>query len=883
MSKCGDQPCASLTFLEDPPIKSAYSPTEVREKFLSFFERNDHKRIGKYPIIARWREDVYFVGATIYDFQPWVTEGLLPPPANPLVISQPCVRFTDIDLVGKSGRHLTNFEMMSHHAFNYPRKFVYWNDETADYCFQFFTSVLRIHPSRINFIEDMWIGGGNAGEDLEVVVGGIELATLVFMHYKQSDSNFIPLRIMTVDTGYGLERIVWLTQRTATIYDAIFKPVINMIRTFSGINFPDEKILVEASKTAGLIDLKGENSLRNLRIKVAEKLGLSLKEIESLITPVENVYAVADFTRTLIFLLGDGIVPSNTESGYLARLLIRKIIRSLMSLGIQENFNDILKLQIEEVSKDYPEYREKSDLIHEMVDAEEKRFLETLERGKILINRIVDEEKSQGKYRLSTETLVKLYDSHGLTPDYVSQIAKEQNINVEIPDDFYSKVAQLHEKVEKPSKVDDRISMLKEKIQNLPSTQLIYYRKPYIEKFKAEVLKILEDKYVILDKTAFYPEGGGQPADVGILKMEKSESKVVDVQKIGNIVVHQIEGIPPPEGSDVVGEIDWDRRLALMRNHTATHILLASARKILGDHVWQAGTTKGVEKSRLDITHYLRLTDEQIQEIESEANQIVMRNLPVKTTWLKKEVAEARYGFKLYQGGVVPERKIRVVNILDWDAEACAGVHCKTTSEIGMIKIVRTERIQDGVERIFFSVGDSAFKYVTEIESKLKHITKVLGCSLEEVEKAVEVAFEETKSARKEIEKLKSEIAKRLTSDLTAKTEVYGKLKLLRQIIDSMDVKTAIKTCAEAVRAQPNLVAVFILPENETARIIVMAGDEAIRFGINAGEISAEASEVAGGSGGGKPQLGQGGKLVRGKIQDALNKVEEILRIKGGI
>jgi len=874
---CGDQPCVSYTFMEKPATHVRLETVEAREKFLSFFEKNGHKRIGKYPIVARWRDDVYLVGASIYNFQPWVTDGIIPPPANPLTISQPCIRFTDIDLIGKSGRHLTEFEMMAHHAFNTPEKHVYWNNETVEFCYRFFTKELGIPPEKINFIEDMWIGGGNAGEDFEVVVGGIELATLVFMHYKQRDSELYPLKIQTVDTGYGLERIVWLTKRTPTIYDAVFGSVIERLRGWAGVKPPEEKVFVEASKLAGLIELKAGKNLRELRAKIAEKLGISTVDLEKIMVPMETIYAIADFSRTLIFMLGDGVVPSNAEAGYLARLLIRRILRNMDSLGLEVPLIEVLNLQLKEVSKSFPEYGEKADLIFDMVRVEEERFRETLKKGEQLAKKVVAEVKAKGFQKIPVQNLITLYDSHGLTPDYVSQIAEKMGVKAEIPDDFYTQVAKIHEKAAPTMEEKPIESKVEEKVKELSPTRLVYYEQPYLKEFKAKVLEVLEGKYVVLDKTCFYPEGGGQPSDLGVLRWDGFEAKVVDVQKVGNVVVHRVEGNIPVKGVEVTGLIDWDRRLRLMRSHTATHILIGAARRVLGDHVWQAGASKGVERSRLDISHYLRLTDEQVQLIEKLANEVVSKNLEVKTFWLPREVAEQKYGFRIYQGGVVPGKELRIVETGDWDVEACGGTHCKTTGEVGLIKIVRTERIQDGVERIFFTVGSSAINHIQQTEAKLRSMAKTIGCPVEETEKAVKGLVDEIKSLRREVEKLKENLAKQLTLTMLGEIKNVGRVKFLGKTLEIVDVETAIKTAFELVKREPNLVTVFTVPDGERMRLVVMVGGEAIKVGVDAGKLAYEVAKAGEGKGGGKKDFGQGGNLNPKKVFEALKAAEKIL------
>ncbi|MFQ5761755.1 MAG: glycine--tRNA ligase subunit alpha, partial [Candidatus Bathyarchaeia archaeon] len=282
---CGDQPCTPYGFLDNPPTNRRYTTTEIREMFLSFFEEHQHARIRKYPVLARWRDDVFFVGASVYNFQPWVTEGIIPPPANPLTISQPCIRLTDIDLIGKTGRHLTSFEMMAHHAFNTRDHRVYWTDETAAYCFEFFTERLGVKPEKINFVEDMWVGGGNAGEDLEVVIDGIEVSTLVFMHYKMLNGNLKPIDNLTVDTGYGLERIAWLSNGAPTIYNAIFQPVVTQLVKAANLTPPSPRVLVEVSKAAGQLKSEGSHDLRVARAETAAQLGLQPEELDKKLRP----------------------------------------------------------------------------------------------------------------------------------------------------------------------------------------------------------------------------------------------------------------------------------------------------------------------------------------------------------------------------------------------------------------------------------------------------------------------------------------------------------------------------------------------------------------------------------------------------------------------
>jgi len=436
-------------------------------------------------------------------------------------------------------------------------------------------------------------------------------------------------------------------------------------------------------------------------------------------------------------------------------------------------------------------------------------------------------------------------------------------------------VAQRHVQAPPPREVET-MKEIEAMVSDLPETRMLYHEDPYLSQFEALVLRVLNDKYVVLEKTAFYPEGGGQPSDLGYLKFNETQSEVVDVQKVGNVIVHLVKGSVPQEGEKVLGYIDWERRSSLMKHHTATHVLMGAARRVLGEHVWQAGAQKGVERSRLDISHFQRLTLEEIHEIEQLANQVIMRNLLVETSWMPREEAEKSYGFRLYQGGVVPGREIRVVRTKDWEVEACGGTHLKNTGEIGLIKIVHTERIQDGVERIVFSAGLPALKTIQENERTLWKVSEALDVPLEKVEKTTERLVAEWKEARRERERLLKQIASFAAEEyLSTAKEVQG-LNVVIRAVKEVGVDHLIKIASEMVKIEPKTVAV-LCAVNETARVVVMAGKEAMKCGINAREIADETASALGGGGSGRPDFAQGGGTLVGKVPEALHKAEEVI------
>ncbi|HEV2429789.1 MAG TPA: alanine--tRNA ligase-related protein, partial [Thermoplasmata archaeon] len=344
-TRCQEAPCTPYGFLGSPGLARSRSASEMRETYLGFFERRGHTRLRRYPTIARWRNDVFFTQASIYDFQPWVTTGVLPPPANPLTLSQPCLRFIDLDEVGRSGRHFTLFEMLAHHAFNRPDHEVYFKDRTVELCHELLTGELGCDPRAITYKEEAWEGGGNLGPSLSVGLAGLEVATLVFMEYVRDGTGLRPMPLTVVDTGYGLERLTWLSQGTRTAYEAVF--------------------------------------------------GELLEELRRTFAPRESALLL-DHARALNFLLTDGIVPSNSQAGYFARLLIRRVVRTLGEAPEAPGIVALLDRVGRMVARDYPEVGEHREDLARVVGAEVDRYEETLGRAREQIQREQARRRTSG-------------------------------------------------------------------------------------------------------------------------------------------------------------------------------------------------------------------------------------------------------------------------------------------------------------------------------------------------------------------------------------------------------------------------------------------------------------------------------------------------------
>src|SRR5438128_4215483 len=850
----------------------------MRIQFMDYFAENGHTRVPPYPIVARWRNDVYLVGASIYDFQPYVTEGTMPPPANPLVISQPCIRYTDVELVGPTGgRHMTIFEMGGAHAFNYPTKEVYWMDECVRYHHQLLTEVLGVPSESVTYKEHFWSGGGNAGPDLETITGGLEIGTLVFMQYMVQGDQLIQLPIRTVDTGYGIERWSWLSQGSPSGFHAVYGPALQHVMDMGKVSV-DQSIIEAFTRASSIHGWASINKNRESYIQtVSEQTGASIDVLRQMFSSLEAAYAITDHTKAAAFLLADGVVPSNVGEGYLARLIIRRAGRFARQLGIFSELPSIVEAQIKLWGGDFRSLREMRSEIIEGLENEMKKYNETISRGLEVIVRLSKDLASKGVRSVSTDQLVQLYDSQGLPPEIVKEAAERSGVVVEIPDNFLTLVAESHSRPAKSDEEGPSDADMEAKLANFPATRAIYYDDPYKTRFKAKIVGRIAENALVLDQTAFYPQGGGQLADHGELKFADQKVMVVDVQKYGDRIVHYLAQPIDPSVYDVEGEIDWQRRQNLMRHHTGTHVLIGAARRVLGEHVWQAGAQKEVESSRLDITHYREISPKERERIERLVNQVILRDLPVEVAWMAREKAEAKYGYRLYQGGAVPGSKIRVVRIQGWDAEACGGTHCKRTGELGVFKIEKVSKLQDGVERIIFSAGEPALKRLNQQSEALAKASELLKTTPDKLPESIKAIVAERDSLEKEIGKVHAKAMETHVKQLEKKAISLGTVRLVlaktakRRGIDAVEVANRLKEC------DPNII-VVIVEVSDRVQIIVAAGDEAVNAGINASEIVSGAASAVGGGGGGRQFFATGGVPAKENAEEAMRIIEETIQ-----
>jgi alanyl-tRNA synthetase len=513
-------------------------------------------------------------------------------------------------------------------------------------------------------------------------------------------------------------------------------------------------------------------------------------------------------------------------------------------------------LQVDYFTQIVPELKENKADILKIVQVEEDRYYETLARGRQLVDRMTKDLK-KGE-RITNEKLIELYDSHGLNPELVKEFA---SVPVEVPDDFYKQVAARHEKPQAEEEVRKE-----EYPEGLPTTRALYYEDVDMLEFEGKVLDVIKGG-ILLDRTAFYPEGGGQEWDLGTLDGHQV-SKVI---KVNSSILHFIEGPTPKKGQVMKGSIDRQRRHSLMRHHTSAHIINGTARNMLGNHVWQAGAHKSETEGRLDITHYENLTLEQRDALEREVNRVILEDFKVRIQFMPRDEAERLHGYRLYQGGAVPGKVIRVVEILGLDAEACGGLHAKTTSFVGPIRIRRTKRIQDGIVRIEYSSGMAAIEDMQSDKTAVEMLSEKLNTPQEKVVEAAERLQSELRESGKMVESLTTQHNQDVAISLLERaTMVDGVRLVVHQVRSGEDAETISK----ALTTNPKTL-VIIGVADKNAKVLVSRSPE---LKVDCRALLKEIMKPLGGGGGGKPEYAQGGGGDASKLPQALAQAPEMAR-----
>ena len=729
---CGSPECeGGFKFIGDTPAKNKLDYLQTWKEFSKLFKKLGYTPIERYPVVARWRDDIDFVGFSIADFQPYVVTGEIKPPANPLIVPQFCLRFNDIDNVGITGAHYTGFVMIGQHAFQPPNK--YDQDQYFHDIYTWLREGIGLENEEIKFHEDAWAGGGNFGPCMEYFSRGLELGNQVYMLYEQTPSGPKELNLKVLDMGMGQERNAWFTQGDSTSYEVVFPTVCKKLYQLTGLK-PNQNLIKKFLPYSSLLNIDEAEDLEKVWKKIAAKLNMSVNSLKDKTLPLAALYSIGEHTRSLLVAISDSALPSNIGGGYNLRVLLRRMLSFMDKYNWNISLPKLCELHAAYLKPQFPELKQNLKEVSEILEVEKRKYYATKEKSKQLIQRII-------RKPIKEDQLMQLYDSQGIQPEIIKQEAEKLKKKIDIPKNFYAKIALLHEKTQ-PEHLKEEFPFY----FKIPKTEILYYG-PELE-FQAHVLKIIGNN-VILDKTAFYPTSGGQLHDAGFL----NESKVFDVIKQNNLILHKAENITFQEGDLITGRIDSERRNSLMRNHTAAHIINATARAILGNHINQAGSEVTPEKARLDITHYEAIDENTLEKIEEEANKIVKKNYQVKTSLIPRDIAEKRHGFRIYQGGAVPGKLLRIVEIKNIDVECCGGTHVKSTKDVKLIKIIKTTKIQDGVVRLEFTAGEKALEEFNKEKNALKEISSLLKVKPDEIPSRVEELFEVWKQSRKALKK----------------------------------------------------------------------------------------------------------------------------------
>ncbi len=839
---CPDDGVDTYSFIGEPPTTKRFDYTQAWKKVEEFFVKNNHTSVSRYPVVCRWRDDLYFTIASIVDFQRVMgSKVVFEFPANPLVVPQICLRFKDLENVGVTGRHFSSFCMIGQHSI--PDNGGYWKDECVDLDFKLLTQQFGIKKEEVVFVEDVWAGGGSFGSSLEYFVRGLELGNAVFTEFQGELGEHTTLDQKIIDMGAGLERFAWITTGTPTAYDCCFGPITNYLMGKIGIDADSEMLRRYFTTIAKNLEIYDD--LSEVRKQTIKTTGLTKDQLNRIITPLEGMYLIGDHLRTLIFAITDGALPSNVGGGYNLRMMLRRINGTIDRMNLKLDIDELIDMHIDYLKDTYPELESKRQDVKTILNLESQRYVESKSR----MGKMATKLKDKGRVP-SVEELITLYESDGITPEYL----KEVEVISEIPSSFYAKLSDLHQS-------DKKKSMEYLSLENIPETDMLFYKDDPME-FEAKVLKIFE-KGIVLDRTSFYARGGGQEPDHGTI----AGFKVIDVNKHGGVILHELEGGFPSLGDTVSCKVDSIRRANITKNHTSTHILNSSARQVLGSWIWQHSAFKDDDHARLDITHHSSLTDSEVADIEKTANQIIAKDMSVTIENYDRGTAEQKYGFKIYQGGVVPVKSVRIVSIEDFDVEACGGTHVKKTKDIELIKITKTKRIQDGVVRLEFVSGPIAQEYVKQQEIIQTQNKK------EFVQKEIK---EKTREENKEKtrEKIPTFIEKILSEESLESEGINSKGKLCFTADENYDEYFHQNFGKKLVAKDDAAAFCGIFESGPTIRVMIFAGDKS---GVNAGKIANEIASILGGFGGGDAKFAQGGGKDTSKKDAAIQKAKSMI------
>ena len=859
---------------------------ELREKYLQFFASKDHLVLPSYSLIPENDPTLLMVGAGMAPFKPFFT-GKMKPPHPRITTSQKCVRTGDIENVGKTARHHTFFEMLGNFSFGdyFKREAIAWawefitkhleipeeqlwvtiypDDEEA---FDIWTKEVGVNPERVVKLEDnFWeIGPGPCGPCSEIYVDlgpergcsdncvlgcdcdrYLEIWNLVFTQFDRDEAgNYNPLAKKNIDTGAGLERIASVLQNKKSNFE-------------TDLIFP---IIEYASKVSGV---KYETSTKN---------DISLK-------------VIADHARSMTIMILDGILPSNEGRGYVLRRIIRRAIRHGRLLGIETSFlAGAVDAVITIFGNVYPELVEKQDYIRKVISLEEERFHTTLAQGIELLSKLIADLKVTGKDVLDGKSAFKLYDTFGFPWELTAEILEENKFSLD-KDAFDAAMNEQRERARAARQENQRVS-----VPDLTGINVDSLKQDYnVTTAKVVLLwkdgKAVEQVHdgeevgIILDTTAFYAEGGGQAGDTGMIETEVGKVEIENAKKLANGTIYHIGMVV--EGLIKVGDnvkilIDAEVKQATARNHTATHLLHAALKNIVGEHVNQAGSSVNSERLRFDFSHFEPLTTEQIEKIERQVNEAILKAITVDINVTTQNEAKEMGAMALF--GEKYGDIVRVVNIKDFSVELCGGTHVNNVAEIGLFKIVSEAGVASGVRRIEAITGKLAYDKVNSVEKTLNKAAGLLKSRNNEVVEKIEALLTQVKTLEQQLAVANSKMAQETASELLATAIDVNGVTIVNAEVEIEDMD-GLRNLADLLRDKLT-VGVIVLGAkiaDDKVNFVVMATKDAVAKGIHAGNIIKETAKVAGGGGGGRPDMAQAGGKNPKKITEALTMATEVI------
>lgn len=867
---------------------------EIREKFLSFFESKGCLRLGSFPLIPKNDASLLLINSGMAPMKQWFQNPATAPKRR-VTTCQKCIRTPDIENVGKTARHGTFFEMLGNFSFG-----DYFKKEATAWAWEFFTEILEIPKEKLyvsvyendDEAKDIWInnvgvdpthvvklgkednfwehGTGPCGPCSEIYydrgekygcgdpdcgVGCecdrfMEVWNLVFTQFdKDENGNYSPLPNPNIDTGMGLERLACVLQGVDNLFE------IDTV----------QDVLKHISKIAGVEYKKDETTDISLRV-------------------------ITDHIRSTVMMISDGVIPSNEGRGYVLRRLLRRAARHGKLLDINEQFLYIIADTVIDASKSaYPELEEKRDYIKKIIKIEEERFDATIDNGLIVLNEYIEDAKKNGKSSLTGEEAFKLHDTYGFPLDLTIEMAQEQGLGVDVEgftaamneqkatakaarkdgSSWDGDVVYSFEMVTEPTNFTGYDTLKDEgKILGIAT-----------EGEAAAVITEGETGIIVTDKTPFYAEMGGQIGDGGRIYNSNAQAEVVSTKKNDDgTYLHEVKVVSGgfKLEDSVTLEVDKVRRMAICRNHTATHILDKALRDVLGSHVAQAGSLVTEDRLRFDFAHFEAMTAEQLKQTEDivnakilEAIDVNVQELPIEEA--KKLGAVALFGEKY--GDIV-----RVVSVGDYSVEFCGGTHLTNSAQCGLFKIISEGGVAAGTRRIEAVTGQGVLDYIKDKdELVVKTATALKTNLLNEIDKKAAAVVDENKELQRKLGDFTAKMAKLKTTNILTSIRHLGKVNLLTAQVDGMSVPE-LKSMADAAKNEMKS-GVIVLASNADGKItfIAMAMKEAVAQGIHCGKIIKEVTEICGGKGGGKPDMAQGGGKDVMKIDDALAKVDEIV------